>query len=440
MKNKDKKQKAKKVKKQKYRIRLLPPKDRKKFALLPGFWLFAALWIFAMIFTQALRSPLSSVLFVFVSLLPIAEIIELLILYANVSVSSDCDGMRIEKKQGVDYSVTVSNNSLIPLTLADVDMYMPNEGCVRIQKQRVSLSVLPFSDCVKKQKAVFSYRGRYDIGIECVYVYDIFRFFRLKKDTDQFENITVLPRRLPLQFDKQVFSADFNTDSDKSVKGLERSEVSGIREYRQGDNLKNIHWKLSGKTEELQTKEYDMNTGKTVYILADLASHYDTFEKDGAYRDDINELAADSVVEAAIALALRETREGNMCKLIYHNSDIDSATILDLEDMDDFDNALNALATAPLCSEDTRVTSLLALIEETQGVMVGIITSRLDSSMPDDLSSLVSLSDTACGVYYVSPAEGILSEEAKREEADLYKLHHKALTDGGISVAQIVIN
>ena len=119
-----------------------------------------------------------------------------------------------------------------------------------------------------------------------------------------------MPRRLILEEATKQAPSDINSDSSRNIIGVDRSELSDIRAYRIGDHMKTIHWPLSSKTQELVVKEFAMNSGKTVYIFADLAAHYDT-EDITKYENDINEYGADGVIESCLAAASRELQSSN---------------------------------------------------------------------------------------------------------------------------------
>ncbi len=66
--------------------------------------------------------------------------------------------------------------------------------------------------------------------------------------------------------------SDLPSNNTQTVKGIESSESNRIREYRAGDSLKHVHWKLSSKVSELQVNEYKPNEGRNVYVFCDYSS------------------------------------------------------------------------------------------------------------------------------------------------------------------------
>ncbi|WP_010294285.1 DUF58 domain-containing protein [Clostridium senegalense] len=67
---------------------------------------------------------------------------------------------------------------------------------------------------------------------------------------------------------------DFNNKlenlSKKIINVKERDIVRDVREYRVGDNVKNIHWKLSAKQNRLYVKNYEKLTGRKANIIVNM--------------------------------------------------------------------------------------------------------------------------------------------------------------------------
>ena len=55
-----------------------------------------------------------------------------------------------------------------------------------------------------------------------------------------------------------------------SKRGADNTETSGIRDYVPGDMLNSVHWKLSGKFDDIKIKEYGITDDRRTLILVDL--------------------------------------------------------------------------------------------------------------------------------------------------------------------------
>ena len=68
--------------------------------------------------------------------------------------------------------------------------------------------------------------------------------------------MTVLPETFPVAVDTAMLSAPKDgEDTRDDRKGSDMTETYELRDYRPGDNLHGIHWKLSGKLDKLIFRE-----------------------------------------------------------------------------------------------------------------------------------------------------------------------------------------
>lgn len=116
------------------------------------------------------------------------------------------------------------------------------------------------------------YCGRIDLIVEKCRVYDWFdvayRVVKVHKEGCYYS----YPKEKfqPLEKIKDGISEGEEVTY-KHVVGNDVSEILQIREYRQGDSIKNIHWKLSAKSDKLLIKELDCPNDNSILVLFDYA-------------------------------------------------------------------------------------------------------------------------------------------------------------------------
>ena len=79
----------------------------------------------------------------------------------------------------------------------------------------------------------------------------------------------------------QEFEGSRSSDSDvnyKHMKGNDVSEILQIRKYVVGDNIKQIHWKMSAKFDDIMVKEFDRPNDMSTMLAFDYASSNDKEE------------------------------------------------------------------------------------------------------------------------------------------------------------------
>lgn len=114
--------------------------------------------------------------------------------------------------------------------------------------------------------------GIMEIGIDCVKIYDFLGIFYRKVKWKKTARIKIMPdfELMPLEITRKTreFQADAQEFSQQR-RGDDPSEIYQVREYRERDSLKDIHWKLSAREEELMVKERGFPLGCVILIYID---------------------------------------------------------------------------------------------------------------------------------------------------------------------------
>lgn len=70
----------------------------------------------------------------------------------------------------------------------------------------------------------------------------------------------------------------------------DQSSIKAVRAFTEGDNLRDIHWKLSAKKAELLTKEYSQSVEALIYLCIDAQTN--VYDQEGLMADHAMDLAA----------------------------------------------------------------------------------------------------------------------------------------------------
>lgn len=234
---------------------------------------YAGLLLFALIFTQALRSPASALLFWFLILYPVLALVYVLLARPGIQVFMDAEITRAEKLSPVTYEIRIVNALPLCYPFLEAVLLLPRADGVRCVRQNVRLSLIPFGGYSLRRDTVFHYRGTYRIGTQCLYVSDFLQLFTVRCDVDIYNDVLVYPRSLTMERVTKTSATDIPNDNAAVVFSTEKAEIGNIREYIPGDTLKSIHWKLSSKLQEnLMVKEFNTNTSRKVYVLCDFST------------------------------------------------------------------------------------------------------------------------------------------------------------------------
>ncbi|MCD8018380.1 MAG: DUF58 domain-containing protein, partial [Clostridiales bacterium] len=99
--------------------------------------------------------------------------------------------------------------------------------------------------------------GILEVSISKIQVYGLFGTFSKTDRPYLTQEIMILPDTKEIHMDLKN-PAYYPTEGENvlpSRKGYDTSLYQGVRPYEEGDSLKHIHWKMTGKTEEYMVKE-----------------------------------------------------------------------------------------------------------------------------------------------------------------------------------------
>lgn len=116
----------------------------------------------------------------------------------------------------------------------------------------------------------FQYCGVYEIKCCQAEIFDLLGLFSKKIEDIMPVDAVVLPKDTGLKFRTARLVLDDEEDIyTDPFAGSDVSEIKELREYREGDRLSQVHWKLSTKSEDLIVKEYARNAGVCIAVACD---------------------------------------------------------------------------------------------------------------------------------------------------------------------------
>ena len=216
----------------------------------------------------------------------------------------------IIKNEVAQYIFNVTNNSFLPYTSVRV-RFKANSEAVTADFTDKFFSIGPYKNHEIAFNVSAKYRGRYEIGVLNITVYDFLGLFRFEQKHDHTFILMVRPRVLdisPLPLSK----ADSGSENVKNFTAQEDyAVISDLRKYQPTDGYKKIHWKASAKKNELVSKNYQNTKRNSVVLLLD----------NSAIKENKNyeEAAAmeDLIMEAYVSALSHCTRHMYACSLFY---------------------------------------------------------------------------------------------------------------------------
>lgn len=195
----------------------------------------------------------------------------------------------VEKGSRIPLEIRLLNHSILPIG----QIYFVLRICYRIngkREKKVIQAVMPgrkggrySSDAERKIKISFSpkYTGFITISVKRARVFDLFGLLPLpigKKHIYGEEKILILPEREEIFLEEPGRMAELQQEQGFLDQGeKEPPEIDQIREYRPGDALKNIHWKLTAKHDDLMICEHVSERNCRLVFFVDFAEQAEAF-------------------------------------------------------------------------------------------------------------------------------------------------------------------
>ena len=176
-----------------------------------------------------------------------------------------------EKNAALDGTLLLKNKSLV-----SAGRLVCTIRCENLLTGEIETSELPAAVPAKGQAQVgFSLKsrhaGRIRVTLEAVRSVDPFGLFSFAAPMAGEASAVTLVEPQSFGLEIQIaYGESANMDSDEySMKkaGYDPSETFAIREYRPGDRIRQIHWKLTEKFDNLMVRDYGLPIQNTILLL-----------------------------------------------------------------------------------------------------------------------------------------------------------------------------
>ncbi len=178
-----------------------------------------------------------------------------------------------EKNKEIYVDIYVKNKS--KFLGSYVKILLESENSATREKERFHISCLARPGKIEKKQLIFKSKqsGIISLALRKCWIYDVLYIFRAKKKLKEFQQIAILPEIHLLMVEVSRKTREFLVDAEEfsdRESGDDPSEVYQIREFRDGDSIHDVHWKLTAKADELRVKEYGRPLGCVVLIWLNL--------------------------------------------------------------------------------------------------------------------------------------------------------------------------
>lgn len=176
-----------------------------------------------------------------------------------------------EQNEIFEGTLTVFNDSVLPVFMGSGNILWENSFTGESGKLPVSFSLGGKGKTSVALQAKSGWCGCICFTLSQWKSADFFGVLLRKHHTQAAASTVIMPYEQHIDFSfltKEGFDMEsFRYSGNRS--GDDPGETFDIREYRQGDSIRQIHWKLTGKLDQLMIREKSFPVDDTVLILAD---------------------------------------------------------------------------------------------------------------------------------------------------------------------------
>lgn len=205
-------------------------------------------------------------------------------------------------------------NSIIPdyeiETRKGVRGYAPGKGNVFLDFQVIS-----------------QYCGVFSLRVKELKVYDYLMLFSEKKKVDILCETVVLPMggKANIGNQKNQYEQLFEEETQDAIVPINQPpEMDQIRKYQQGDSMKDIHWKLSARNEDVLSKIYQEDRSRQLSFFLDLRT-----------TEPMSMERMDAFFELVHAISVGLLKEGISQRIWWYDFTEKCVVILQVQEMDD---------------------------------------------------------------------------------------------------------
>ncbi len=164
-------------------------------------------------------------------------------------------------------NVSVINRSFLPLLGIRASLLYENSCSPGIQRSELSFPLSSFGRSELTQEFSSKHCGKISISLSKIRVYDYLGLFVIPKKSPVPIQAFIFPPETSCSFFSSLPSTLRDGRAASSFGDPDFSELSSLRDYRDGDRLRDIHWKASSKFGKTLVKEYDREGDCVVTFL-----------------------------------------------------------------------------------------------------------------------------------------------------------------------------
>lgn len=196
----------------------------------------------------------------------------LLMLFSRRGLTIELTVPATAEKKDARLTYTLENRSKMPVAKVAFRVYLENQMTGAAKERRVNATVGSRAAVTAELALEHGKVGTVLIATRKIRVYDALGLFAFRKADLPEQMMIIYPdqRDVTVLMERPV---EVNGDGSRYAPerpGQDVSEIFALREYAAGDEIRKIHWKLSGKMDRTMVRDFSLPLNYSVFLLLEL--------------------------------------------------------------------------------------------------------------------------------------------------------------------------
>ena len=195
-----------------------------------------------------------------------------LMLIAGREIAIELELPQTAEKKAASLTYRISNPERYPVARITFQIRQENQMTGAFRERRVSATAGSRETVTAELSLQNSKVGTVVVSTNKIRVYDAFGLFVFRKSDLPDQAVIIYPdmRNVEVHMENPVENTGDGSRYSPDRPGQDVSEIFALREYVPGDEIRKIHWKLSGKTDRTMVRDFSLPLNYSVFLLLEL--------------------------------------------------------------------------------------------------------------------------------------------------------------------------
>ena len=232
-------------------------------------WIFLGLWGLSLAAITCFGGTVSYGLFFGMSLLPVVSLVYIVCVYFRFKIYQEIGNRTMVCGRPETYFFVLKNEDCFAYAGVSIHLFS-DFSYVEELPGDTEYELLPGEQYTFETRLVCRYRGEYEVGVREVVVTDFLRLFRISYTNPGTVKALVSPRIVPLTELKSL--EEFQAVLSRQA-FLDTEPDVIVRDYVEGDSLKQIHWKATAREGRLKVRTRTGEEKQGITIFCDMTRY-----------------------------------------------------------------------------------------------------------------------------------------------------------------------